>query len=180
MPGETTYYRRLQVLLELSASIKPKAAESFVDNIKKKSPPNYVYHRWDPEKEELVARCSKAAIEKTLSLGVELGLLREKTGMLTKAGEEAADLSRFDIVLRRQLRLCFERLGCSAALLEETCGRFLRRRNITLPTADELYNELFLEKGLDTPAYKFRRFIRLLAYCGGIRNSRRQIFLPSG
>lgn len=180
MPGETTYYRRLQVLLELSASIKPKVAEILLDKIKKKSPPNFVYHRWDPDNEEMVSRFSEPAIEKTLNLAVELGLLNPKIASLTKTGEEAADPSRFDRVLRRQLRSCFERLGCSVAVLEETCRKFLHRRNITLPTTNQLYQELFLAKGLDTPAYKFRRLIRLLAHCGGIRNSRRQIFLPSG
>jgi hypothetical protein len=83
-------------------------------------------------------------------------------------------------VLRRQLRSCFDRLGCSVALLEDTCARFLHRRSITLPTTDALYAELFLEKGLDTPAYKFRRLLRLLAHSGGIQSCRRQIFLPQG
>jgi len=180
MPGETTYYRRLQVLLELSAAIKPNAAESFVEKIKKKSPPNFVYRRWDPDEEELVSRCSEPSIEKTIDLAAELGLVHPKTASLTKAGEEAGDPSRFDRVLRRQLRSCFERLGCSVAVLEETCTKFLHRRNITLPTTDQLYQELFLAKGIDTPAYKFRRLIRLLAHCGGINSCRRQIFLPSG
>ena len=178
MAGETTYYRRLQVLLELSAVHKPRSAALLIDHIAEKSPPNFVYHRWNPDKRDIVGRCSVAAIKKTFGIASELGLVDSSTGILTKIGKEAADPARFERLLRQQLTLLLGRLGCTVSSIVEMSRQLLHSRKITLPTADELYARLFTAKENNLPAGKFRTLLRLLAACGGIATSRRQVFLP--
>ena len=178
--GETTYYRRLQVLLELSAAHKPRTCDRLIEHITEKSPPNFVYHRWDAEKRDIVGRCSVGAIRRTIAIASELGLLDSSTGALTRIGKEAADPARFERLIRNQLTTHFDRLGCAVSSIAETSRRLLHSRKISLPTADELYANLFTAKESSLAASRFRTLLQLLAACGGIGTSRRQIFLPVG
>ena len=178
MAGKTTYYRRLQVILELSASEKPSDKEAFLAGINRKSPPNFVYHRWDPKRKERVGITSSGAILGTFNLAVRLGIIEEETGRLTSVGKEAADQTRFDIVITKQLDKIFKLLGFSITKIEEESGKMLRKNDIVLPTADKLYVSVFDNQEPEISILYFRTLMRLLAACGGINTSRRQLYLP--
>jgi hypothetical protein len=178
MPGETTPYRRLQVILELSASKKPDGKDKFISSIEKKSPPNFAYNRWDSEKEERREVCSIRAIQKTFSLAADLEFLNPSTGKLSAIGEKAGDPSRFERIVVEQVGNLFEKWELSIDRLMEESQKLLRGKTIVLPTAEALYVKLFEGQIPPIPFSKFRTLVRLLADCGGINMSRRQIFLP--
>ena len=174
MPGKSTYYSRIQIMLELAGARKSRSSEEFIQGIVRKSPPNFVYHRWDPDKEEISAKCSESVARRTFELACELGLMDRESGALTKDGKVAADPTRFDLILRRKLSSYLQEQGCSVKNLEAASMNMLQSNPVVLPAADELY----LAEGGDLPLYKFRTLLRLLASCGGIAISRRHIFLP--
>jgi len=178
MPGPTTYYRRIQVVLELSASKEYYDAEQFLEEIEKKSPPNFVYYRWDSKKKERIGIASAKAIRNTFYLAVDFDLLERGTGKLTKAGKSAADPARFESIVSEQLEKLFTINGFSIERLEIESGVMLRGNPIVLPTADELYNKIFKDQEQTIGILKFRTLMRLLASCGGIGTTRRQLFLP--
>ncbi len=180
MPGKTTYYSRVQAMLELAGARSSRSREDFIKSIVRRSPPNFVYHRWDPQEEEIRPRCSRTAIERTFELAVELGLLHGDSGILTNVGKEAADPGHYDSILRRRVRLCLQQLGCPVARVTKVCLEMMRRDKVILPTVDELHLTVCVEEGLDVSAAKFGTLLRLLAAAGGIMISRRHIFLPKG
>ena len=126
MPGKTTYYARLQALLELVGSREHHSANDLLQGVVRRSPPNFVFHRWDSEEEKVVARCSENAVRNTMNLAVELGLLDAESGALTAAGKEAADPARFDTVIRRRLRSYLNQKGCSIDTLGTACVQLLQ------------------------------------------------------
>jgi len=179
LPGKTTYYTRLQALLELVGSREHRSANELLQGIVRRSPPNFVFHRWDSKEEKVIARCSENAVRNTMNLAVELGLLDAELGALTAAGKEAADPARFDAVIRRRLRSYFNQMGCSVDALGTASLQLLQGKEVVLPTADELYEAVCAEQNMDLSETKFRVLLRLLSASGGIRASRREVFLPS-
>lgn len=178
MPGKTTYYSRIQVMLELAGAKNHHSSEKFIRGIISKSPPNFVYHHWNPEKEEIIAQCSEAAVERTFELAVELELLEEKTGTLTEAGKQGADPGHYDLILRKQIEHFFQEHEISIEEIMRLSQKMLQNEQIILPTADEIYSTICDKKEVDIPLTKFRTLLQILAACGGIKISRRHIYLP--
>lgn len=178
MPGKTTFFSRIQALLELSSARKPRSTADLIENIARRSPLNFVYHRRNAETEEVEGHCSVSSITKTLNLAVELELIDPQTGGLTKQGKEAADPSRYDMIIRRGVISYLGAVGCSISDLEKTILNGFASQPISLPTADKLYDQICLSKGLDLSITKFSILLKLLAECGGIDTNRKQIFLP--
>ena len=178
MPGKTTYYKRIQVMLELSAVRKPADAEQFLNSLKNNTPTNFVYRRWDPEKETYRDIPSFNAIKNTFFLAVDIGLLDRKSAKLTSKGKTAADVIRYPQILEKQIENYFQDNGFSIQDLEQASRTLLRRDKITLPTADELYLELFFDDEPNISLPRFRTVLRLLALCDGIQISRRHLYIP--
>jgi len=176
--GDTTYYRRIQVLLELSGARSPRSAEDFIQGIVRRSPPNFVFHRWDADKEEVTPQCSESAIRKAFDMAVQLGLLDRGSAALTTQGAEAADPGQFDSVLRRRIRSHLQQAGCAIESVEDAARRMLQSRKIQLPTADELYVAVCSPNAVNLSQSEFCTLVRLLAACGGIRICRRHLYLP--
>ena len=177
--AKTTDYSRIQILLELAAARKFGSAEDLIHSIVHRSPPNFVFHRWDREKGEIVGYCSETSVRKTLALASDLGLLDAETGGLTSDGMEASDRERFAAVVRKRIQVYMNRSGCPMHIIGDACIAMLRRKNVVLPTSEELYLALCIERNVDMDALRFRTILRLLAQCDGLRISRRHIFLPS-
>lgn len=178
MAGKTTYYERLQVVLGLASNRRVQSLDDLQQSIVRRSPPNFVYHRWDPEQDDVVPKCSDAAVRKTLGLACDLGLL-DKSGTLTKAGKEAADKKRYDVVLRRRVSAYLEEEGVSVESVKKACSSMLNGSRLVLPTAVALYEVVCASEDSELPPVKFGVLLRLLAECGGIELSRRHIFLPT-
>ena len=179
MKGETTYYRRIQVILELSGARKPRLAEEFIQGIVRRSPPNFVYHRWDAKRQEIVPQCSEPAVRRAFNLAAQLGLVDAESAGLTTQGSEAADPNRFGTVLRRRVRSYLQQAGCSVAKLEDASLQMLQARPIQLPTAEELYVALYASGAVNPSMSEFSTLLRLLAASDGIKIVRRHLFLPS-
>jgi hypothetical protein len=177
--AKTTDYSRVQALLELAVARKAASAEDLVQSIVRRSPPNFVFHRWDREKGEVVGHCSETSVRKTLALASDLGLVDGESGALTTEGTEASDPDRFSSVVRKRIQAYLSRSGCPVQTIAETCVAMLKRKNLVLPTSDELYMEVCVRQDVSLDPQKFRTLLRLLAQCDGIRISRRHIFLPS-
>src|SRR4051812_39694079 len=103
MPGKTSYYSRLQAMLDISGSHAPSTTQGFLHAIVRKSPPNFVFFRWNEKKEEAIAQCSEFAVKRTFEIAVDLKFLEVDTGGLTDLGKEAADPARYDATLRRAI-----------------------------------------------------------------------------
>jgi len=176
--AKTTDYSRIQVLLELATTRRVTSAEDLVQSIIRRSPPNFVFHRWDREKGEVVGHCSETSVRKTLELASDLGLVDGESGALTTDGIEASDPDRFSNVVRKRLQTYLSRLGCPLHTIVDTCVQMLKRKSVVLPTSDELYIEVCVPAGIDLDPSTFRTLLRLLAQCDGLRISRRHIFLP--
>jgi hypothetical protein len=179
MPGKTSYYSRLQAMLDLAGNRVPSSSDDFVHGIIRKSPPNFVYYRWNEEKEENVAHCSEVAVKRTFELAVDLGFLSPESGRLTDSGKEAADPARYDVALRRAVRSFLQRCGCPVKNLEAASREMLRKSSIVLPNANELFSATSNADGFDLTEPKFHSLLQLLAASGGIRLSRAHIFLPT-
>lgn len=175
--GKSTYYGRLRTLLELAASHKSRRS-SLVELILSKAPPNFVVNRWNHEKAVVEPLPSASAANNTHALAVELGLLDGDSDQLTKAGTEAADPGRFDAVVRMQIVRCLEAHGCPIASVNQASVRLLRRRDVLVPTADALFEQCVELSRSDLGPEQFKRLLRLLALCGGLRICRQHIFLP--
>lgn len=178
MAGKTSYYSRLHAMLELTGGRVWRSSSEFVRSIVRKSPPNFVYHRWDETEEKIVPKCSESAVWNTFKLAVELGLLDQESAALTKVGKEAADPAHFDAAVRQCVRSCLKELGCPVEKVKVACVELLRSDKVVLPTVEELYLAVCLNKELTISESKFGILLRLLAACGGIAISRRHIFLP--
>lgn len=178
MPGKTTFYSRIKVMLELAAAKQPTDSQEFLAGIEANSPPNFVYYRWDTKKNQRRDICSRKSIDNTFELAVELGLLDKKTGKLTPDGKIAVNPTKFEKLIIDNLCKSFEKCGFSVELIKKESKKMLRGDPVVLPTADELYNRLARKKEIKMTPAKFRTLLRLLAACGGIRINRRQIFLP--
>lgn len=177
--AKTTDYSRVQALLELATARKVTSAEDLVQSIVRRSPPNFVFHRWDREKGEVVGYCSETSVRKTLALASDLGLVDGESGALTTDGTEASDPDRFSNVVRKRIQAYLNRVGCPIHTIGDACLQMLKRKNVILPTSDELYVEICVPRGIDLDSSRFRTLLRLLAQCDGLRISRRHIFLPS-
>ena len=176
--ASTTDYSRIQALLELAAARKVGSAEDLVQSVVRRSPPNFVFHRWDRDKGEVVGYCSETSVRKTLGLASDLGLVDRESGSLTADGAEASDPDRFSTVVRKRVQAYLNRSGCPVSTISDACLQMLRRKNVVLPTSDELYVEICVPRGIDIDLSRFRTVLRLLAQCDGLRVSRRHIFLP--
>lgn len=179
MPGKTTYYSRIHVLLARAGSRGWRNSGDLIQSVVEKSPENFVYHRWSEEEGEITAHCSIPAVRKTFDLAVDLGLIDVDTGHLTEVGKEAADPGSYDRVLRRRLRARFRQLGIPVDHIESASRGMLRSTEITLPTGQQLYSRVCEANGIQITDARFRTLLRLLGSCGGIMLSRRHIFLPS-
>jgi hypothetical protein len=179
MPGESTYYKRIQVVLGLAGARKPVSIERFTDDIQNDSPPNFRYRRWNPKKNDYDSRCSPNAVKRTVWLACELKLIDSKTGALTSPGKEAGDEARYDRVLSRQIKTYLNENGCPLDRVEGTSQEFLRHTPPKLPTAVNLYVELIAKRKLPMHDNTFHTMLRLLANSGGLGSSRSQIFFKS-
>lgn len=179
MAGKTAFFSRLQVLLELVGTKNFASIDSLAQSIMRQSPPNFVYRRWNVEKEEYVGECSERAVRKTLDIAIDLGLLDGETGARTAYGNEAADPARYPVVLRRRVRAKLRQVGCSQEELDEASKRMLRSRSPILPTAHELYVETCLSKRIELAEVEFRKLLMLLADSGGMQLSRSYIYYPT-
>ena len=178
MAGKTTYHSRLQEFVDLAGGHEATSSEELIQMIMRRSPPSFVYHRWDPDRQETVAKCSETAVRRTLDLACDLGLFDSQKCELTNAGEEAADLGRFDNVLRRRLRVHFRQLGCSVDDIERMSVAMLHRKPTVFPTVNVLFDEACEKQGLDISPPRFSVLLRLLAQSGGLCLFRRHIYLP--
>jgi hypothetical protein len=178
MVGATTYYSRILALLELTGSRSFRTAGDLIKSVITRSPPNFVYHRWNQEKNQIEGMCSESAVEKTFELAVDLGLLDRESGAPTATGKEAADPGRYNVILRRQVSAYLKRLGCPIDEIERTSLRLIRATKTTLPTVDTLFEVICRGNEIEVSEKRFGVLLRLLAACGGIQIVRRYIFLP--
>lgn len=176
--AKTSDYSRIQALLELAATRRVASAEELVQSVVRRSPPNFVFHRWDHVKGEVVGYCSEASVRKTLGLASDLGLVDSELGSLTSDGAEASDPDRFSTVVRKRVQVYLSRYGCPVNAISDACLQMLKRKSVVLPTSHELYVELCVPRGINIDPPRFKTLLRLLAECDGLRISRRHIFLP--
>lgn len=176
MPGESTYYKRIQVLLDLSGARKPSSIERFTESIESNSPPNFRIRRWNSKKGDYDSRCSPKAVKRTIWLACELALMDPRTGTLTFAGKEAGDEARYDRILSRQVKAYLRESGCPTDTIEAASQEFLGKLPPKLPTATNLYQELITKRKLSLHENTFHTMLRLLANSGSLGSSRSQIF----
>ncbi len=176
--AKTTDYSRIRALLELATVRRATSAEDLVQSIVRRSPPNFVFHRWNREKGEVVGYCSETSVRKTLKLASDLGLVDGESGTLTADGTEASDPDRFSNVVRKKTLAYLNHVGCPLHIIVEACLQMLRRKSVVLPTSDELYVATCAPRGIELDPSRFRTLLHILAQCEGLRISRRHVFLP--
>lgn len=179
MTGRTTYYSRILALLEMAGSRNFRTASDLIKSVINRSPPSFVYHRWNSKKKEIDAMCSEGAVHKAFDFAVDLGLLDPESGALTGAGKEAADPERYDVVMRRQVSACLKQSNCPVDEIERTSLKLIRATKTTLPTVETLFEAICEGKGIELTEHRFGILLRLLAGSGGIQVIRRHIFLPA-
>lgn len=177
MSGTTTAYSRIRAVLVASGAGVSDTAEELGRRIVRRAPACFVYHRRDRKTGEVVPQCSENAVRSSVRFAIELGLLGE-SGRLTAMGKEASDPERYEVVVRRQAEARLRALGCPVSRVEAVSREMLRRPKITVPTAGELYAAVVVDVDGDVGEMAFKRLLRLLATCGGLGISRREMYYP--
>ena len=86
MTGPTTFHSRIFALLELAGKGGFRTAEELIHVVVRRSPPNFVNHRWNSQTNKIDGRCSESAVRKTFEFAVTLGLLDGDSGCSYRRG----------------------------------------------------------------------------------------------
>jgi len=164
-------------MLGLALRKRPADLVEFLNELAEEAeaPESFVYRRWDEKRNEHVPTCSETSLKQTAALCITLKLMKDKTGGVTSIGERAASPGMFDrIVTKQTWDVLTEEFGLTQSKLAAITQSLLNRRNPELPTVDAIWEQLSVPGDL----MRFKRFMRLLAQCGGIRASQKLLYLP--
>jgi NTP pyrophosphatase (non-canonical NTP hydrolase) len=172
MPGESSLYRKIQVVLEVAKSVRVETAAELRDEVGGVKPDNFLTRQYDHNKDAFVAKISETSIRRAVDFCQRLGLI-EETGELTDAGRQALRKTQFDRVIASQARDYLHHAGISLAKINRTISSNLRSDPPVLSTS----RELWLASGSKVNYSIFSRMLTLLSECGGAHSSQKKIYL---
>ena len=176
MPSERSIYRKVQVILEYCQPKKHKSIDELVDLIVGRAPASFVYHRIDPESDEIGAFASFRSIMHAVKITIELGLIHDNSGHLTKLGVSATDPGRFSRIIGNQTVELLKQKGVPLERIESTISsKLLHNKPPLSPTVDKIWLELNPEIRLKD----FASFMNILGSSGILNVERKKIYLPT-
>jgi hypothetical protein len=175
MPSERSIFRKVQVILEYCQPNKHKSIEELVDLIERRAPASFVYHRFDVESEEVKTMASHNSIMHAIELAVELGLISETSGHLTKLGVSATDPRRFSRIIGNQTVELLKNKGLPLEKIEQTIfEKFLRSRPPLPPTVKRIWEALTTEVKIKD----FASYLNILGITEILSVVQKRIYLP--
>lgn len=173
VPPRRSIYRKLQIVLAELRKSRSSSEDDLIQRIRKAGHEDFTaYVKGEPKP------CSEEAVKHVLKLAKELRLLDPVTCSLTTKGEKAADLKSFDGVIRRSLQDFLSEMGSPLEKLIALTTQLLSRHSSqTLPTWDVLFERILPDADSRTKK-RFQEALSLLSMTGGIRFTRRKIYLP--
>ena len=172
MPGESSLYRKIQVVLDLAKAVKVNSLVEFHLQIRDSGMQNFLSRRYDKKTDTFVIDISEKSIRHTVKLCSLLGLLTED-GSLSPTGRHALQAARYDQVIAVRIRQCLKREGVALQDLNDTIMRYLQGSPTVLPTCKQLW----LAAGNSMSYSVFSKMLTLLAQCGGAQSSQKKIYL---
>jgi len=170
-------YRKIQIALSEARRSKADSLQALVTQIRQRGHLDFTCFKVIDGSVETVS-CSEGAVFRTVKLCVDLGLIDDTDGRLTKHGMAAADPDKFDKVMRRLLTGALKRFGTPLDGIRGVISDLLANYEANvLPTWEAVYDRLGApggNAGRDT----FRIYLSLLSACQGIDYSRKKIYLP--
>ena len=178
MPGERTPYRKIQVVLDYAKEGKHQDVDTLVRLVTAGRPTNFVYFYRDRVSDEIKFRYSKASVERTVHLCIDLGLLSPGAVTLNKTGLNATDPRRFATIVGACARECLGKRGVPLEAIHLAIEALLCGKHRVPPTADQVWNNL-RQQGGTLDFEEFRRLMALMGQCGVLLMTQRRIYLPA-
>ena len=172
MPSELSFYRKIQVVLDLAKSVKPNSIDELHEEIKAQGYTNFLTRKYDSERDDFIQFVSDRSIRRTIAFCRTLGLI-EPDGSLSKQGRQAVDRTKFDKTAANQIRALLQGSEIDLADLNEIILNKLQSNPPVLPTCKELWAEIETEMSYS----RFSRLMTMLVHCGGARSSQAKIYL---
>ncbi len=175
MPSERSVFRKVQIILEYCQPNKHKSIDDLVDLIAGRAPASFVYYRSDTESEEIRAIASYKSIMHAIELAIELGLIHENSGHLTKLGVSATDPRRFSRIIGNQTVELLEHKGLSLEKIESTISdKLLHNKPPLPPTVKRIWEALATEVKIKD----FASYLNILGITGILSVEQKKIYLP--
>lgn len=175
MPSERSVFRKVQIILEYCQPNRHKSIDELVDLIVRRSPASFVYYRSDAESEEIRAIASPKSIMHAIELAIELGLINENSGHLTKLGVSATDPRRFSRIVGNQTVELLKNKGLPLEKIEQTIfEKFLQSRPPLPPTMKRIWEALATEVKIRD----FASYLNILGLTGILSVEQKRIYLP--
>jgi hypothetical protein len=181
MHGEATLYRRIQVVLDYANQKRHGDLMQLASYICSRQPTNFIYYWRDRKTDKIQHAYSEKAIENTVNLCGDLGLLAKSADgvRLTKAGLSACDPVRFPAVLGRVVSEFLSTKGVSLDSIKTAIKKTMTSKDPQPPTFDAIWSHLELNAPQsDLDDLKFRQLLNLLGQSSVLLMSQRRIFLP--
>jgi len=172
MPSENSVYRKMQVVLEVTKSVRVNTLKELCMEIRGRKYPNFETLQYDQAQDETVRRQSDRVIRRTVGLCYTLDIIGDD-GRLTKEGRQALMKARFDSIISSQIRSFLKREGVRLSNLNSIILEGLQSSPPILPTSRELWTA----SGSEISRSVFSRMLTLLAQCGGAQSSQKKIYL---
>lgn len=175
MPSERSIFRKVQVILEYCQPNKHKSIDELVDLIERKAPASFVYYRSDAESDEIKTFASYNSIKHAVSLSIELGLIHQASGQLTKLGVSATDPRRFSRIIGNQTLELLKHKELPLEKIESTIvEKLLQNKPPLSPTVKKIWEELSPEVKLKD----FASYLNILGLTEILTVEQKKIYFP--
>ena len=172
MPSERSLFRKIQEVLETVKAEDVDSVDELRDKLAKRHDKMFKTRQYNPEKDTISLRPSVRVIRNTVRMCYLIGLISNE-GRLTDAGRQALDRTRFESVIRYQVRGFLKAQGVGLAQMNRAIAESLQARPVVLPTSAALWQAA----GSQVPKGIFTRLLTLLSHAGGAESTQRKIYL---
>jgi hypothetical protein len=121
LPGENSFYRKIQVVLDVAVSVDVSSLTDLQEEIKSRRPPNFLTKKFDPKIDDFVPDVSERSIRRTANFCYRLGLVGADGG-LTEIGRKALHKKQFDGLVAGQIRSFLKKAGVNLMELNQIMG----------------------------------------------------------
>lgn len=178
---DRSLYRKLQIVVEEAGKGKISRPEDLVETLFKSKPICFTYYKAGDGQPAKPVSCNREIFEHVVNLAIQLGLIDEHTGQVTKAGIKALNRDQFSAVLKQRIKVFLNSNGLPFESLLEVIQKILVDSKLGIISSwDNIYNRLIGQYGekITLERKNFHILLTLLSNADGIVFSQKRIYLP--
>src|SRR3990172_11318789 len=178
---DRSLYRKLQIVIEEAGKGRISRPEGLVETLIKSNPICFTYYRVEGDHPAKPVPCNRETYKHAVTLAIQLGLIDEHTGQVTKAGIKEINRDQFSAILRQRIKVVLNSKGFSfESLLEVIQGILSNTKSGTISSWDNIYDQLSKLYGekMAIDRKDFHTFLTLIRHADGIAVSQKRIYLP--